>query len=806
MKTTFKRFSKKALAMVLSICLILSAMTATFAVFAEDAPYEVGYASPAIPMVEGTKISLDNVSVQLTQAGEYVPGSAINWSNFDAGLRYDATTNEVSVYATGVYGITASYGGVTKRVFVVAAETADGPFNIFQYDFANLADDVASGESEWKLTGFKSNGLYDYTSKITENVAWNSTVNALRFNNADRALWITNDVLKEFTDYTIKTTAGSTRGDYGTWRNYGVLARITPSTDPDALLNADSKLIMAGMGPGAAKGEVRKVYIARPIYNGNGLANWVDATTPVYWTVNTAYDYAYKFEGKTVTVSVAPEGQTPVEVYSLTDTKNILTTTGGGVGVYVDDTNGYFKHLTVEIEVGELPAATPADELFTVDANNPIIAMSELTKVNLNNVLLGIGDTYAVAGAKNISWDTSKAGQALIVKDGYLYAYAKGLYQVDVTYQGETTQLYVIVSAEGQDEYVIYEEEFGDWSKGGNVPENWSVQYQAGRKNTSAWMESEYVSAYTYNNTQTLLGSGTTIYRGTNYTGTTGIAPFINYGNAYYNGGAFFVLDNDIVSKFADYTVTAEIVGYSHYKSSSGFGILGRANTTDGKLTANSSWLQVYMNSRVNTTDKLTTTAHGFSFTKATSTTLQVLNADGVDTSFNEAYKDSVNGGGRVNSTTLVADFKGNTVKFWAEGEGNKVYSTTVTNTQPGTVGIAMVNAGDNAQGNWVVVKNIKVALNNVKAAPTEAIDIYKVDSDISPAIPMDAMTYVDLSEMLIKVDGTYILGSSLDLKFENGVSGIEVSNGTIRAYDKGTYKLTATDADGNKQVVYVVV
>ncbi|MEE1198026.1 MAG: hypothetical protein U0K54_02640 [Acutalibacteraceae bacterium] len=58
MKTTFKRFSKKALAMVLSICLILSAMTATFAVFAETAPYQVDFTSPAIPMVKGTQISL----------------------------------------------------------------------------------------------------------------------------------------------------------------------------------------------------------------------------------------------------------------------------------------------------------------------------------------------------------------------------------------------------------------------------------------------------------------------------------------------------------------------------------------------------------------------------------------------------------------------------------------------------------------------------------------------------------------------------------------------------------------------------
>ena len=803
MKTTFKRFSKKALAMVLSICLILSAMTATFAVFAETAPYQVDFTSPAIPMVKGTQISLADIEVQLEEGGEYVAGSALAVSNVDAGLRYDKASGTLAVYAKGVYPLTVSNGAVTKKIYVVAADTADGPFNIFEYDFANLTEDVASGESEWKLTGFKSNGLYDYTENISNVVAWNATVNALRFGTMDRALWITNDVLKDFADYTIKTTAGSTRGDYGTWRNYGVLARITPSADPDALLNADSKLIMAGMGPGAAQGEVRKVYIARPVYNGNGLANWVDATTPVYWTVNTAYDYAYKFEGKTVTVSVAPEGQELVEVYNFTDNNNILTTTGGGVGVYVDDTNGYFKDLSVELNVTDIPAATAADSLFTVDAANPVIAMSELTKVNLNNMLIGVGDAYVIASADAVQWNIANAGAAVKVEDGYLYAYARGTYKATVTYGDESTTVYIIVNSEDDTDYVIYEEEFGDWSEGGKVPENWSAQYQAGRANTSAWMESEYVSAYTLADTKTLLGDGVSIWQGSRYTGTTGIVPFINYGNAYYNGGAFFVLDNDLVSSFADYTVTAEIVGYSHYKSGSGFGIFGRANTTDGKLTSGSSWIQMYENPFVNTTDKLTPTVHGYNFTNAAASSLSLLNAENVNTGFNTTYVNSVSGNV---STTLVADFKGNTVKFWAKGEESNVYSATVSNTQAGTVGIAMVNGGDNAQSNWVALKNIKVALNNVQKAPAETIDIYKVDTDTEPAIPMNAFTYVSTDSLMIKVNGVYALGSALDLEFAAGVSGAEISGNTIRAYEKGTYKLIATDANGNEEAVYVVV
>ena len=786
MKKLFHKISQKTLSLILALCLILTSMAATFAVFAEAASYEVGYNAPAIPMVKGTKLSLNDVSIQLTQAGEYVPGSLISWSNVDAGLRYDATTNEVSVYATGVYGITASYAGVTKRVYVVAAETADGPFNIFEYDFANFTSDLSAGKNIWKFAGYKKASNNDYTSSMADKLTWNTTVNGLKFGSTDRILWTTNDVLKEFTDYTIKTTAGSS-SSYGGYRNYGVVARIVPGANEASPFADDSKLIMAGLTPGDAANSPRKVFIARPVYYTSGLGNWETADKSVYWTANTSYDYAYKFEGKTVTISVGPEGGALTEVYSFTDTKNLLATTGGGIGVYSDDTACYFKHVAVELDIDEIPAASPVDEIFTVDANNPIIAMGELTKANLNNVLLGIGDTYAVAGAKNVTWNTSKAGQAIMVKDGYLYAYAKGMYQVDVTYQGVTAQFYVIVSAEGENEYVIYEQEFGDYSNGGNVPDGWKVQYHSNKKASGTWTEATTLSPYISR-------------QGTNYNGTTGAAPFTNQTASHWSGEGYFVLDNEIVSNFADYRITAEIVGYSHYNhgAESGFGIFGRANTTNGALSATSSWTQVYMNTK-------DSSAYGYNYANATGTAFKPLNTSSVNTGFNTTYKDD-NDKPKNASTTLVADFKGNTVSFWAKGEESNVYSATVSNTQAGAVGIVLVRAGDGNVTNWAVLKNIKVALNNVKVVPTEAIDIYKVECDVSPAIPMDAMTYVDTAEIMIKVDGTYILGSSLDLKVEDGVTGIEISNGTIRAYDKGSYKLTATDVDGNKQVVYVVV
>ncbi|MBO5725993.1 MAG: hypothetical protein J6S00_02885, partial [Clostridia bacterium] len=302
-----KRLSKKLLSVVLAMALIVSCVTVCFTAFAETDNtnvYQVEFTSPAIPMVKGTQISLADIEVQLTSGGEYVSGSSLTVSDIDAGLVYNAEAGTVTVYAKGVYPITVSDGTATKTVYVVAADTADGPFNIFEYDFADFEADIAEGKGNWHLSGFKKpqtnpEKIKDVTSSIATRMQWDSSKNALVFGNYDLALWTTNDVLESFKDYTIKTTAGSATTAYNEWRNYGVMARVIPGADEIAPFDTGSKYIMIGMGPGTAQGSICRFYVGRPVYAGS----WAAAKTEFYWSANTAYDYAYKFEGSTVTVS-----------------------------------------------------------------------------------------------------------------------------------------------------------------------------------------------------------------------------------------------------------------------------------------------------------------------------------------------------------------------------------------------------------------------------------------------------------------------------------------------------------------------
>ena len=84
--------------------------------------------------------------------------------------------------------------------------------------------------------------------------------------------------------------------------------------------------------------------------------------------------------------------------------------------------------------------------------------------------------------------------------------------------------------------------------------------------------------------------------------------------------------------------------------------------------------------------------------------------------------------------------------------------------------------------------------------------NVYKVDTDLEPAIPMNANTYISTDSIMVKMGDTYVSGATLNYEFAAGVTGAEISGNTIRAYEKGTYKLEVTDNGGNKETVYVVV
>ena len=102
MKSVLKLFSKKAVALVLALAVILCTVTASLSVFADDT-YNVSYASPAVPMVEGTKIAFDAVAIQLTEGGQYVSGEQLTWTRKDTigGIILDNTNKTITALVSG---------------------------------------------------------------------------------------------------------------------------------------------------------------------------------------------------------------------------------------------------------------------------------------------------------------------------------------------------------------------------------------------------------------------------------------------------------------------------------------------------------------------------------------------------------------------------------------------------------------------------------------------------------------------------------------------------------------------------------
>ena len=80
-----------------------------------------------------------------------------------------------------------------------------------------------------------------------------------------------------------------------------------------------------------------------------------------------------------------------------------------------------------------------------------------------------------------------------------------------------------------------------------------------------------------------------------------------------------------------------------------------------------------------------------------------------------------------------------------------------------------------------------------------------------APAIPMDAMTILDLADIKVQLeeDGEYYIGDQLTWsETTNDASKfvLNESEGTITAYQRGTYPLTAQSTDGKEKTIYLSV
>ena len=129
MKTT-----RKLISLALVILMLVPMLLSTMPISAADELTYVGFSSPAICTDAGKTIDLTKVSVQFSYGETPADPASTVWKD---------GTNTVTSYtpaAKGVYQLTATAGGKTKTVFVVAKNANETEYVLYENDFSTAPD------------------------------------------------------------------------------------------------------------------------------------------------------------------------------------------------------------------------------------------------------------------------------------------------------------------------------------------------------------------------------------------------------------------------------------------------------------------------------------------------------------------------------------------------------------------------------------------------------------------------------------------------------------------------------------------
>lgn len=124
-----KKFFATILATIMLIPMILSALPVSATEI-----YTVGYSSPAICTDAGKTVDLGTWNVQFTYGGDVVSHSQITWKDGDK------TITSYTPAEKGVYPLTASAGGQTKTVYVVAKNADETEYVLYENDYSVSPD------------------------------------------------------------------------------------------------------------------------------------------------------------------------------------------------------------------------------------------------------------------------------------------------------------------------------------------------------------------------------------------------------------------------------------------------------------------------------------------------------------------------------------------------------------------------------------------------------------------------------------------------------------------------------------------
>ena len=138
---------KRTISIVLTLAMLISLFTVFF-VTEVSAATVIKNNSPAIPAIVGQKITLSNYSV--TFDGDTTATSGVTWK------QNGTTITSFTPSAKGVTTLVASSGSKTKNIYVVAKNSSDTEYVLYEADMSNYSSVSALQSAGWALPSASS--------------------------------------------------------------------------------------------------------------------------------------------------------------------------------------------------------------------------------------------------------------------------------------------------------------------------------------------------------------------------------------------------------------------------------------------------------------------------------------------------------------------------------------------------------------------------------------------------------------------------------------------------------------------------
>ena len=464
-------------------------------------------------------------------------------------------------------------------------------------------------------------------------------------------------------------------------------------------------------------------------------------------------------------------------------------------------------------------SAFAEESVYTVEYTSPAIPMTAGTIVSMESLEFETSLGTVISGAEATISLVNEADKDKVAIDGAtILARKKGVYEAVVTSGSDEMTVYIVVKAKNETKWTLYSADFdsAEWNPADAtskaLPDDWV--YQIGGQKIGLTTVLQQTTAVQHSNVEGISSDENGIL-------VTGNAPTVaEVGKtADDTTSAFLTLNNTCVNAFRDYTVKADMLAYVDSVAASltarngtmGVGFFVRAVGADanGKFTVGSSstFNTDVFAVNVNPDDTFGGYAGYAKFNKFMKATL-ATNQDNVY-KWTTVDRCSVESGAVMPaSLSLSLKLDGTTATLSEAAGDTATYENITLPDRTGNVGIYV----GYADGNYAVVKNFNVYLNNAayECPPYTQNDkaddgttLYRVDLERTPAIPMNANTYVQLKHLAFAVDGIDYYDTEVTVISKN--EGISIVGGAIYAYETGVYPITV-EGEGFSATAYVVV